>query len=279
MTRGQTMSGPTADTANLTYTTSKYDPQTPVCRSSMANGICINVDDDMESSEILNYAGGTFPFTDMDPPDLMNSGLEHMLSMLSPSIATDLPSNWMDGIDTAGYDFRFDAIAISNRWTNQVTPFGTYDRSSNLPDRSTIAGCVTTPAYSLSDSMVSNSSSLWSDGKGSPVGCLTQKGKSSHGLSSVGPDQTSQSIRSRPYSHEMHPTSGCLRIEKITAAESTRLRLEEVQMAQNIFTSNDLEKPDNITMDLARGSKFQCDYPGCHKAYRRHEHLKRHKQT
>jgi hypothetical protein len=38
-------------------------------------------------------------------------------------------------------------------------------------------------------------------------------------------------------------------------------------------------KPDPSQVDVVRRALCKCDYPGCHKAFRRNEHLKRHKQT
>ncbi|EXL91123.1 hypothetical protein NOF04DRAFT_18207 [Fusarium oxysporum II5] len=38
-------------------------------------------------------------------------------------------------------------------------------------------------------------------------------------------------------------------------------------------------KPDPSQVDVVRRAMCKCDYPGCHKAFRRSEHLRRHKQT
>ncbi|EGU71829.1 hypothetical protein FOXB_17662, partial [Fusarium oxysporum f. sp. conglutinans Fo5176] len=38
-------------------------------------------------------------------------------------------------------------------------------------------------------------------------------------------------------------------------------------------------KHNSAQVDVVRRAMCKCDYPGCHKAFRRNEHLKRHKQT
>ncbi|EXK25600.1 hypothetical protein FOMG_17762 [Fusarium oxysporum f. sp. melonis 26406] len=38
-------------------------------------------------------------------------------------------------------------------------------------------------------------------------------------------------------------------------------------------------KPDSAQVDVFRRAMCNCDYPGCHKAFRRNEHRKHHKQT
>ncbi|KAJ4321811.1 hypothetical protein N0V84_005106 [Fusarium piperis] len=53
-------------------------------------------------------------------------------------------------------------------------------------------------------------------------------------------------------------------------------KTDELQNAQTQRTRKQSVKPDSVPMDPAWMS---CDYAGCNKAFRRKEHLKRHKQS
>ena len=53
----------------------------------------------------------------------------------------------------------------------------------------------------------------------------------------------------------------------------------ELQRAQIRATRKVSSQSDSAPVDVVRRAMCKCDYPGCHKAFRRNEHLKRHKQT
>lgn len=96
-------------------------------------------------------------------------------------------------------------------------------------------------------------------------------------LEPLGLYQYSQSLMGRYYPHGLpmipdeYPTERQMMINE-TQCAATRL-LTEIRAFRKVS-----EKHDN-SYHLVRKASYKCDYPNCEKAFKRNEHLKRHKQT
>jgi hypothetical protein len=90
-------------------------------------------------------------------------------------------------------------------------------------------------------------------------------------------DRHSQS----PLGYHLHdPNSpNRMRAQRKLIVHEIQQKSAELQRAQIRSSRKRSIKPDSAQVDVVRRAMCKCDYPGCHKAFRRNEHLKRHKQT
>ncbi|CZR35546.1 uncharacterized protein FPRO_00331 [Fusarium proliferatum ET1] len=90
-------------------------------------------------------------------------------------------------------------------------------------------------------------------------------------------DRHSQS----PLGYHLHdPNSpNRMRAQRKLMVHEIQQKSAELQRAQIRSSRKRSIKPDSAQVDVVRRAMCKCDYPGCHKAFRRNEHLKRHKQT
>ncbi|KAF4121680.1 ZnF C2H2 [Geosmithia morbida] len=152
-----------------------------------------------------------------------------------------------------------------------------------------------TPTQSLSGSDVADSSSSWSVPNESPVHPYFQPRDglvSFNDIESLDLDRHSLSPMYHPGHYHPGPPptpSNARRVERKMMLHEAQRKTGELQRAQQIRASRKVSAGDgpscepvessNGSVDVVRRAMCKCDYPGCHKAFRRNEHLKRHKQT
>ncbi|EFY85864.1 putative zinc finger protein odd-paired-like (opl) [Metarhizium acridum CQMa 102] len=75
------------------------------------------------------------------------------------------------------------------------------------------------------------------------------------------------------------PSPSCLTVKGKAVNEIQHSPLEPSQGHGVISKAASASKYSSIKLKLAHETKFKCRYLGCHKMFRRREHLKRHQQT
>ncbi|PCD21301.1 hypothetical protein AU210_016267 [Fusarium oxysporum f. sp. radicis-cucumerinum] len=122
------------------------------------------------------------------------------------------------------------------------------------------ASLMMTPTKSISGSEAPGTDSSWSCACDSPISFIPNQQLSS-GFDAFHMDRNCQS----PLAYHIYVPSSPRRMQR-TQIRSSRKKKQS--------TNNDFAQ-----IDVLRRPMCKCDYPGCHKAFRRNEHLKRHKQT
>jgi hypothetical protein len=99
-----------------------------------------------------------------------------------------------------------------------------------------------------------------------------------HEMQVLEPERHSQSPLGR---FPMHgpPSPGRMRAHRKMMVHEIQRKSTELQRAQIRASRKRPGKHEHVDVDVVRRAMCKCDYPGCNKAFRRNEHLKRHKQT
>ncbi|KAL7940321.1 hypothetical protein V8C42DRAFT_337847 [Trichoderma barbatum] len=119
-----------------------------------------------------------------------------------------------------------------------------------------------TPIYSTSPSEIADGAPLWPHNNGNLIYFFGQKAQS---LQDVEPLEL--------YPYPQSPYGGT-----VLPIVRTRVRVEGLGHQMEVL-SKVLEKRHDSSYNVVRNAACKCDYPNCQKAYRRNEHLKRHKQS
>ncbi|KAF5973471.1 zinc finger protein odd-paired-like (opl) [Fusarium bulbicola] len=133
---------------------------------------------------------------------------------------------------------------------------------------------ATTPIQSLPGPVVSDTGSLWSCVKGNPISLFPNKQSSSE-FDSFNLDRHSWSLCSPLHSPEL---PDWMQAQRQMTVDIQQKSVEE-QGARSRPSRERSIKPDSVPDNVVSGVKYNCDYSGCQKSYKRREHLKRHKQT
>jgi hypothetical protein len=157
-----------------------------------------------------------------------------------------------------------------------LTPSNSFGMYGYSPDASMgPASFMMTPTQSISGSEAAETGSSWSCANDSPISFFPNKQLSSE-YESFDMDRHSQS----PLSYLHDPNSpNRMRAQRKMMVHEIQQKTTELQRAQIRSSRKRSMKPDPSQVDVVRRAMCKCDYPGCHKAFRRNEHLKRHKQT
>ncbi|KND94245.1 Krueppel-like factor 11 [Tolypocladium ophioglossoides CBS 100239] len=272
----QAMSCPSTGTS-FSSASSAYDPFTPTSRRSTPNELSLEFD------STCNF-GGSHPAELMSPSNNMS---KYMFGAVKPEpehmpFPNSLPSTPMkkiDGMATPDYDHMLEMNMASQHSMGSVTPSGPYPMYTISPQ--TAMGPMSfmmTPTHSLSGSEMAESSSSWSCANDSPISFFPQKSLAPHDLEVLEMERHSVSPLERYHLHGP-PSPGRLRAHRKMMVHEIQRKTTELQRAQ-IRASRKLSgQSDCASVDVVRRAMCKCDYPGCHKAFRRNEHLKRHKQT
>ncbi|RDA91995.1 hypothetical protein CP533_6045 [Ophiocordyceps camponoti-saundersi (nom. inval.)] len=280
----QAMSCPSAGTS-FSSASSAYDPFTPTSRRSTPHELSLDFDG---SSFAQSNAG------ELTPSSSTNMS-KYVFGSVKPDpdqvpFANSLPSTPMrkpEGIATPDYDHMLDMnMASQHPMGGSVTPSGIYPMYSISPHTTTAMGpaapFMMTPTHSLSGSDMADSSSTWSCANDSPISFFPPqqppKGLPSHDLEALDIERQSQSPLDRFHLHGP-PSPGRLRAHRKIMVHEIQRKTTELQRAQIRASRKAAGQSDTTAVDVVRRAMCKCDYPGCHKAFRRNEHLKRHKQT
>lgn len=273
----QSMSCPSAGTS-FSSASSAYEPFTPTSRRSTPNELTLDFESAYASFGGPHGAELTSPSGHMSKYMFgpVKAEPEHM--SFSEAMPTT-PMKKMEGMATPDYDHMLHMNMASQESMGSITPSGPYPMYTISPQTMGPTSFMMTPTHSLSGSEVAESTSSWSVANESPISFFPQKGLGPLELEALEMDRHSQSPVER-YHLNGPPSPGRLRAHRKMMVHEIQRKTTELQRAQ-IRASRKAAaggKADGA-VDVVRRAMCKCDYPGCHKAFRRNEHLKRHKQT
>ncbi|KAG7424499.1 C2H2 type master regulator of conidiophore development brlA [Fusarium oxysporum f. sp. raphani] len=259
--------------ASFSSASSAYDPFTPTSRRSTPRGFG-NMDFGGSYSSVPHQAELT------PPPSAMR---KFMFGPVKPesenaSFSDSIPNTPMKR-EQLGFECEhmMDMNIAHHGSMGSLTPlnfFGTYSYS---PDASMGPAPFTmTPTQSISGSEAAETGLPWSCANNSPISFFPDRQLSS-GFDTSDLDRQSQS----PIGYDLHdPDSpNRIRAQRKPMVDKIQQGSAELQRAQIRSPRKLSIKPGSASVDVVRRAMCKCDYPGCHKAFRRNEHLKRHKQT
>ncbi|KAF4496271.1 hypothetical protein FAGAP_7577, partial [Fusarium agapanthi] len=269
----QPMSCPST-TTSFSSASSAYDPFTPTSRRSTPHEFG-NMDFDGPYNSVSHRgaeltppssAMGKFMFGPVKPEP------EHI------SFSDSLPNTPMKR-EQLGFEYEhmMDMNMAHHGSMGSLTPSNSFGMYSYSPDASMgPASFMMTPTQSISGSEAAETGSSWSCANDSPISFFPNRQLSSD-FDTFDMDRHSQS----PLGYHLHdPNSpNRMRAQRKLMVHEIQQKSAELQRAQIRSSRKRLIKPDSAQVDVVRRAMCKCDYPGCHKAFRRNEHLKRHKQT
>lgn len=255
---------------------SAYDPFTPTSRRSTPNEIGLDFE-------------GSYPYAppqsvEMTPPSTMSKfmfGGAHVKTEPEPmSFHESLPTTPMKKIDSFGtsYDQIFDIALASQASMGTITPSNSFGLHGLSPEAGMgAAAYMMTPTHSMSGSEIADTSSSWSMNNESPISLFPHKDVAFQDMEALDLERHSQSPINNSHVHNAESPNR-LRFQRRLIHHEAQRRTSELQRAQ-IRASRKQREKSETAVDVVRRAMCKCDYPGCHKAFRRNEHLKRHKQT
>jgi hypothetical protein len=152
--------------------------------------------------------------------------------------------------------------------------FSMYNDSLEASTRTT--SCMSTLTQRLFGSEVAETGSSWSGANDSPTSFFPNK-QLSTAFELFDLDRHSQSPSG--YSLRDLDSPNRMRVQRKMMVHGIQQNTTELQRAQIRSSRKRSIKSDPSQVDVVRRTMCTCDYLGCHKAFRRNEHLKRHKQT
>ncbi|KAH7320869.1 hypothetical protein B0I35DRAFT_407898 [Stachybotrys elegans] len=263
---------------------SAYDPYTPSSRRSTPNQL------NMDFERSCNSFTHPHPLEiapsntiDLTPPP--NSMSEYMFIKTDPdqhiTYGEPLPTTPLKKSGNTTLDFsNVPEVNIAHPQQSHIgsiTPnsFGMY----SLSPEATIGPntFMMTPTQSLHGSDVTEAAATnWSRATESPIGFFSQRAQP-QGLDGFDLDRHSISPMSRVYQQRSF-SSDDMRARRMMAMSDCQQKSSDLQRMQtNKLVKKRMDRPD--AFPSVPRAMCKCDYPGCKKAFRRNEHLKRHKQT
>jgi hypothetical protein len=198
------------------------------------------------------------------------------------AFSESLPTTPMKKLDAFAteYDPIIDMNLASHASMGTLTPSNSFGLNTISPETAMGPGpYMMTPSHSLSGSEVADTSSSWSIHNESPITFLSQKDMSFPHMESQEMHRYSQSPVGR-YHLQSNVSPNRLRAQRKMMLQEAQRKTSELQRAQiRASRKRVIKDEDTAPVDVVRRAMCKCDYPGCHKAFRRNEHLKRHKQT
>lgn len=283
----QAMSCPSTGTS-FSSASSAYDPFTPTSRRSTPNELTLDFDGAACNSYATAHPGEMTPVSNNGSSHTHANMSKYMFGSVKaepeqmpfPNSLPSTPLRKMDGMATPDYDHMLD-MNLASQHMGSVTPSGPYPMYAISPHTTMPPGpFMMTPTHSLSGSDMADSSSTWSCANDSPISFFPQqqKGLAPHELEALEMERQSQSPLDR-FHLAGPPSPGRLRAHRKLMVHEIQRKSTELQRAQIRASRKVAGHGDGAAVDVVRRAMCKCDYPGCHKAFRRNEHLKRHKQT
>lgn len=268
----QAMSCPSTGTS-FSSASSAYDPFTPISRRATPNELTL----DFEASFAASQSDMTPPSTAV-PKYMFGTVKTEPEHMGFPEILPTTPIKRMDSISSE-YDVMLNMSLQSQNSIGSITPSNTYPMYTISPQTTMGPGSfMMTPTHSISGSEMTDSTSSWSCANDSPISFFPQKSLPSNDFESLEIERQCQSPIGRYYLQGPPPSPGRLRAHRKMMVHEIQRKTSELQRAQIRASRRQSEKSDG-SVDVVKRAMCKCDYPGCNKAFRRNEHLKRHKQT
>lgn len=251
---------------------SPYEVFTPTSRRSTPNDLRLDFDG------YQSYGGQG----DLTPPSVMHKYMfgpvkaEHDRMSFSSADGTLPPSTPLRKMsDIMPYDHMLDMNNMTTHSMGSITPSGPLPVYTEAPLQP--APYIMTPTHSISPSEIADNASSWSCNNDSPISFFRQKVQSPQDVEPLDPHRYSQSPMGRYYLHGLPVSPNRLPTQRQAMVREARIRTTELHREMRA-PRKVLEKHDN-SYDVVRKAMCKCDYPNCQKAFRRNEHLKRHKQT
>lgn len=268
----QAMTCPSTGTS-FSSASSACEPFTPTSRRSTPNELTLDFD-----ASFAAHAGELTPPSTATMPKYMFGNIKSEHEMAFGEVLPSTPIRKVEHIHT-DYEFMPGMNMPSHQSMGSLTPSNSFNMYTISPQAAMGPGSfMMTPTHSLSGcSDIADSSSSWSCND-SPIALFPQqKSLPSHNLESLDLERHSQSPIGRYYLQGAPPSPNRLRAHRKMMVHEIQRKTSELQRAQIRASRKMSEKGDGV--DVVRRAMCKCDYPGCHKAFRRNEHLKRHKQT
>ncbi|KAG5919625.1 hypothetical protein E4U42_006470 [Claviceps africana] len=274
----QPMSVPSSRGTSFSSASSGYEPFTPTSRRSTPNDLALDFEGTYATFGGPHHGDLTSPSCAMSRYMFgapIKEDPEHL--SFSETISST-PTSKADGLATPDYDHMLEMNMASRHSIGSITPSANFSMYTISPTTMGPESFMMTPTHSLSGSDVADSSSSWCSNE-SPISFFPQRGLGSIDMETL--DLGRQSPPSlETYHGHCPPSPGRLRAHRKMMVHEVQRKTTELQRAQ-IRESRKISggKTDGPGVDVVRRAMCKCDYPGCHKAFRRNEHLKRHKQT
>ncbi|KAF5236501.1 hypothetical protein FANTH_11242, partial [Fusarium anthophilum] len=268
----QPMSCPSA-TTSFSSASSAYDPFTPTSRRSTPHEFG-NIGFDSPDNSFSHQLELTSPLSAMGSSIFgsVKPEPEHI------SFSDSLPSTPVerDQLDFE-YEHLMEMSMAHHGPMDSLTPPNSSGMYSYSPDGLIgPASFMMTPTRSISGSEATEAGSSWSSANGNPIS-LFRKTQLSSDFDTFDMDRHSQSPLGYPAPDPSSPKR--MSAQRTLMVREIQQKSPELRRAQIRSSRKRSIKPDSTQVDVVRRAMCKCDYPGCHKAFRRNEHLKRHKQT
>ncbi|KAF5696191.1 zinc finger protein odd-paired-like (opl) [Fusarium globosum] len=269
----QPMSCPPS-TTSFSSISSAYDSFTPTSRQSTPFELD-NMDSDAPYDSVANQGAELTP-----PSSAMG---KFMVGPVKPEpehilFYDSLPNTPMKREQLCfEYEHMMDINMAHHGSMGLLTPSNSFGMYSYSPDASMgPASFMMTPTQSISGSEAAETGSSLSCANDSPIFFFPNR-QLSIDFDTFDMDRHSQSPLGY-HIHEPNPPNR-MRARRKFMLHEIQQKCPEFQRAQIQSPRKQSIKPDSAQVDVVRRAMCKCDYPGCHKAFRRNEHLKRHKQT
>jgi hypothetical protein len=262
----QSMSCPSTATS-FSSASSAYDPFTPTSRRSTPNELSLDLDG------LCSYAAN--PSVELTPPS--TSMTKYFMSSIKQepehlAFADSLPTTPMKKMNFPNEYDLLDMGMPPQPSLGTITPSNSFGMAGISPEAAMAPGSyMMTPSQSLSGSELAEPST-WSMTNESPIHFFQQP----HEMDAL------TMGRHSPIDHfQLQPVGSPndMRAQRKMMLHEAQRKTGELQRAQIRAARKRPGKPDAAGVDVVRRAMCKCDYPGCNKAFRRNEHLKRHKQT
>ncbi|KAK7570638.1 hypothetical protein V3481_019184 [Fusarium oxysporum f. sp. vasinfectum] len=173
------------------------------------------------------------------------------------------------------YNYMMDMNMTPHGSMGSLTPSKSFGMYGYSPDASIgAASFMMTPTQSLSGSEAAEIGSSWSCANDRPISFFPNKQLFS-GFDSFDLDRHSQSLGYSPH-EPISPNRMRAQRKMMVETQQKSAKTQKPKIQPSMKRSI---KSDPGQTDAVRRAMCKCDYPGCHKGFRRNEHLRRHKQT
>ncbi|RYC79416.1 C2H2 type master regulator of conidiophore development brlA [Fusarium oxysporum f. sp. narcissi] len=260
-------------TTSSSSASSTYCPFTPTSRRSTSHEFG-NMDFDGHCNSVSHRAELTPPSSAMGKSMLgpVKPGPEHI------SFSYSLPNTPMKQEQLSfEYEHMMEINMANHGPMGSLTPSNSFGMSSYSADAAMVpASFMMTPTQSISGSEAADTGLPWSCANNSPLSFFPER-QLSRDFDTFDMDCDSQS----PLGYHLHDRNSPNRMyaQRKLMMYEIQQRSAGLQRAQIQSSRKGSIKHNSAQVDVVGRAMCKCDYPGCHKAFRRNEHLKRHKQT
>lgn len=250
-----------------------WEPSTPISRQFTP----VEVPPDFDASFAI-YVGELTPF----PANVLKSLLSTVQSSHGTDVSMDpLSPTLVHSIEYMDTDLR--SMSSTSAFSHQPIDSSAPSDSSDMCEissQATIEPSSSTrlPTHDLSNSAIVDNSSPWTCTDNVFELFLQQKSSLADGLETLGSGEVLQS----PVDHCRLNCATSFADHFSADSEMTvhdiQGKISELRPAHKIPASRQMYE-NGFIVDVVRRAMYKCDYTRCHKAFRRNDHLRRHKQT